>query len=339
MLACTRKVIIILALIQVLLTGIIYTFFNEKLRLGSLQASAVSRQTMTLQKSSLAELKEETFSSSILLKTESKIAMNDNVLHSFLTTPKVKQQEMPHSVEPVIRSSTPKKALRPSTPKKALVKIIRGNSGHERSSVALDFTQENTHRTIKCPNKMRPNIPGGRFKDNTLYKSGRRWTRSVGPTRDWGNMLSPYWAARTMAELGGYEFRLQDTFMNGTWMQYLPSYAPARYPREDIYLKVCSKCTHFTFFHFGECANGWGQMAPMIREDTRNALLKYSKLNATQEENNQIFNFFKPADWLIYNRCLLFKHWLYAPGVLRTYSVLPESGEFNVFIMMGRKED
>ena len=111
MLVCTKKVIIMLALIQVLLTGIIYTFFNEKLWLGSFKVSAVSRQSMTFQKSSLAALKEEPVSSSISLKTEAKIARNGSGLYGTLITSKVKQQEMPHSVKPMIRISTPKKSL------------------------------------------------------------------------------------------------------------------------------------------------------------------------------------------------------------------------------------
>ena len=92
------------------------------------------------------------------------------------------------------------------------------------------------------------------------------------------------------------------------------------------------------FFHFGECVDGWGRMAQMIREDTRSAIMKYST-RLKQDERDQIFNFFQPDDWVIYQRCLIFRHGFYAPAVLRTYSIIPTNGTFNVYIMPGRIED
>ena len=121
-------------------------------------------------------------------------------------------------------------------------------------------------------------------------------------------------------------------------MEYLPTSADARIPRESIFLSVCSKCYGYKYFHEGQCVDGWGRMSPMIREDTRNAILQHSK-REKQKENDKIFHFFKPNDWLIYNRCVVFYHHLYAPGVLRSYSIIPDIGAFNVYIMVGRIED
>ena len=83
---------------------------------------------------------------------------------------------------------------------------------------------------------------------------------------------------------------------------------------------------------------GYGYIFQTIREDTRNAILKHSK-RAKKEENDQIFKFFQPNDWLIYNRGVIFGHVAYAPGVLQTYDVISTNGIFHVYIMIGKKED
>ena len=45
----------------------------------------------------------------------------------------------------------------------------------------------------------------------------------------WGNVLSPYWASRAMAELGGNEYEGKP-FKTGTWMDYLPTTKVATLP-------------------------------------------------------------------------------------------------------------
>ena len=94
----------------------------------------------------------------------------------------------------------------------------------------------------------------------------------------------------------------------------------------------------FPSTHNGECVDGWGSMAPIIREDTRNAIMKYST-RVKQDERDQILKFFRPDDWVIYQRCLIFEQAFYAPSVLRTYSIIPKIGAFNVYIMFWRIED
>jgi hypothetical protein len=159
------------------------------------------------------------------------------------------------------------------------------------------------------------------------------------PAQNWGNVLSPYWAGRAMAELGGYDYNgKRNNFGQGTWMEFLPKSAPARVPNKDVFDKVCNRCKSYLYFNILSCIDGWSHIAPEIMNNTQEALSKHSN-RVAKEEKDAIFNFFKPNDWLIYNRCCIFGHPMHAPGVLRTYDAIPTDGEFNVFIMMGRKED
>ena len=156
---------------------------------------------------------------------------------------------------------------------------------------------------------------------------------------EWGNILSPYWAGRSMAELGGYEYHgHNNNFGQGTWMEFLPTFAPARLPRKNVFDKVCTKCDSYNYYHRLSCVDGWSHIAPRVMNETQDALIKHSN-RVSKEEKDAIFNYFNPNDWLIYNRCCIFSHQSHAPGVLRTYDAIPTDGEFNVYIMMGRKED
>ena len=118
----------------------------------------------------------------------------------------------------------------------------------------------------------------------------------------WGNaqVLSPYWAARAMAFLGGYAYEGRP-FGSNTWMQHLPTKASASAPKNKSFQETCKKCGNYEYFHKGDCSNGWGAMGPIILEDTRAAILEYSK-RAPQAENEAIWSFFNPDDWLVYNR-------------------------------------
>ena len=141
--------------------------------------------------------------------------------------------DIPGRLKPSITATVSEKEFRSMIPSttKPVVTIIRGNSGDERSPIV-----SKVQRTIKCLEKGKPRIEGSlgmRFQGDTLYKTGQHY--SMRHIQDWGNVLSPYWAARTMAELGGYKFRVSGTFGAGTWMEYLPQSAPARIPRESIF--------------------------------------------------------------------------------------------------------
>lgn len=184
-----------------------------------------------------------------------------------------------------------------------------------------------------CPGDGFPKIPHVKLQDNgrTMQK------QSTFVSNNWGNVLSPYWAARSMAELGGYQYK-GAVFGKGSWMEYLPTYAPARTSNPELFHQVCKRCTHYEFFHRGECSEAWSHISLAIANDTQNAIEEHAR-RAPREENDQIFNFFQPKDWLVYNRCCVFDHSQFAPGVLATFDAIPTVGAFNVYIMMGRDED
>ncbi len=106
-------------------------------------------------------------------------------------------------------------------------------------------------------------IPGVVVSGRTLRKSHTYFSSR------WGNVLSPYWMARAMAELGGFAcaahapptpaHRSADSnaspqprsavrrytgaaFGRGTWMEHLPSSAPAVPARSRLYEEACRAC-------------------------------------------------------------------------------------------------
>ena len=195
---------------------------------------------------------------------------------------------------------------------------------------------------LKCPNCEQVFCPGkGSTQFTSITDEGHTLTQDEALlTENWGNSLSPYWAARAMAELGGYNFKAP-VFGEGTWMEYLPTDVPARFPQKETFFQVCKRCIEYLYFNKGECSEGWSHIVPAIREDTINALLVHSK-RVPKEEYDAIFKFFSPDnpnDWLINNRCCIFCHPEFAPGVLQTYDVIPTTGSFNVYITTGRDED
>ena len=77
-----------------------------------------------------------------------------------------------------------------------------------------------------------PSIPGGCIKGNILRKPFAYYMKNC------DYILSPYFDVRIMAELGGYEYR-GGRLGSGSWMEYLPTPAPARLPRPEIYQNIC----------------------------------------------------------------------------------------------------
>ena len=183
-----------------------------------------------------------------------------------------------------------------------------------------------------------PMIPRVHIEGSTLIAADIAYNARSSDSTDWGNVLSIYWAGRTMAHLGGYQYQGGKIVKSITWMDYLPKNAPAHYGKNELFQDVCNNCGlenfGYTYFHRGECAAGWGNMVPTIQNDTQHALMEYSK-EVPKEEYDAIFGYFKENDWLIYNRCCVFSHHLYAPGVISTYDSIPSEGEFNVYIMSG----
>ena len=77
-----------------------------------------------------------------------------------------------------------------------------------------------------------PSIPGGCIEGNILQMSSAYYTKN------WDYVFSSHWDVRIMAEVGGYEYR-GGRLGSGSWMEYLPTQAPARLPRPGIYQNIC----------------------------------------------------------------------------------------------------
>jgi hypothetical protein len=154
-------------------------------------------------------------------------------------------------------------------------------------------------------------------------------------SENWGNVLSPYWAARAMAELGGYEYK-GGKFGKGTWMEYLPTQAAAKSPRPEVFFKACDCDCRLVFFH--ACNYGWGEISATIRNNTRSAILKYAK-ERPQNEVDAVFKHFGQDDWVIYDRCTNMLDRVHGIGTLQTYDVIPTTGSFTVYRLVGRRED
>ncbi len=189
-------------------------------------------------------------------------------------------------------------ALPPTTRDAAYVsKVKKEQQNIPPVKSAVDKPSSNVQpQLLTCSNTKRmPSIPSSRVSGNVLRKGSNLFTGN------WGNVLSPYWAARTMAHLGGYAYE-GSRFGGKTWMNYLPTKAPPpQRSQNEMFQQTCMKCKKYVYFHNGDCASGWGQMASVISSDTRSALLQYSK-QAPKGENDAVHNFFRPDDWLIYNR-------------------------------------
>ena len=186
-------------------------------------------------------------------------------------------------------------------------------------------------RPLMCSGNRLANIPGTK-KDGTTIR--KLWTFY---SQNWGNVLSPYWAARIEAELGGYNY-VDNVFGKKSWMQYLPTTVPAKQPRPTEFERFCN-CyppgKSYEYYH--GCPFGWGETYRTIRNDTRNAL-KHFSAERPREEQDLVFDFFGPNDWLIYDRCNLLDHYGHGFGTLSTYNVIPTTGAFTVYTISGRME-
>lgn len=60
-------------------------------------------------------------------------------------------------------------------------------------------------------------------------------------SKRWGNVLSPYWQARALAELAGHGFNAYAGF-NSSWLQYLPKEVPPQgCPNITMFMRACSE--------------------------------------------------------------------------------------------------
>jgi len=179
----------------------------------------------------------------------------------------------------------------------------------------------------KCPNGMR--IPSVRteIKSSRNHTVGVLTKSSTFYSTRWGNVLSPYWAARTMAQLGGYEYRGR-SFGPRTWMQHLPTQADATTPKKKLYDRACA-CRKWEYFHV--CQYGWGDIQGTIQKDTRAALKKYAETRPSSEV--QAYQFWSGDDWLIYERCCVLCHGAHGFGNIHVYDAIPINTSVTVFTL------
>ncbi|GMI22897.1 hypothetical protein TeGR_g13817, partial [Tetraparma gracilis] len=129
-----------------------------------------------------------------------------------------------------------------------------------------------------------------------------------GLSQRWGNALSPYWQARALAEVGGFDFttgeflaqksgKLPDgrvsvageVMHDEMFFKYLPSSVSAKEGRNRgcfdpaVFKDVCmcqqqlgfGKQQWFTHL----CERGWADIVPTIRDDSQRALAKWEDEN------------------------------------------------------------
>lgn len=149
-------------------------------------------------------------------------------------------------------------------------------------------------------------IPGVSVSSGTLRKPHTFYS-----TR-WGNVLSPYWMARAMAELGGHAYS-GGSFGQGTWMELLPHKAPAKPAQAALFQAACRGCTGVNLEYAHRCFYGWTRVLPTIQRETRLALTKFS------ERRSLPLPQFEPDDWFVYDRCEIFRHPIHAPFAFSLY--------------------
>ena len=197
------------------------------------------------------------------------------------------------------------------------------------SGALLAFSKGATRNNVTTTSLMPPceEVGGMPFKGIFVRINGTKFHKyHTYQNGNLGNVLSPYWAARAIAELGGYEFQ-GTPFHRGTWTKYLPQgNVTAVLPNLDWYTRTC-KCREWWFFH--KCI-GWGYIQKTIFKDTRAALQAYAQTRP-ENETTQAFQINNSKDWLIYDRCCIFCHYLFGISNIHAYDIIPTNGSFTVY--------
>ena len=205
---------------------------------------------------------------------------------------------------------------------------------NKREANSLVQIDQKSTQTVPLPVSMCPHVRtipiGTRFSRDgqTIYQAHTYYS-----TR-WGNVLSPYWAARAMAELGGFSY-VGKTFGRGSWMEHLPARAPAKPPQLQKYLRAC-KCAKFVYFH--DCEHGWAEIGATIAKDTRTAVRSYAA-TVPNKSLAQIPFTWNDTDWLIYERCCILCHPGHGFVNIHAMDVLPKTGSYNVYTLTPRGID
>lgn len=239
------------------------------------------------------------------------------------TTPK----KLP-SRPPLLLSSKPKSEVKTTNQvnvREPLLNDANDQINHNRVHRKKIKCPENTFALAMCPNAAM-NIQSMTFDCTTIRKPYTFYSDR------WGNVISPYWAARTIAELGGYDYR-GEAFGEGTWMYHLPTKAKARpQVQSELFNRVCT--CDFEFFH--ACTYSAGYIADTVATDTRMAIRTHAK-TLSNKTQRAIFDW-KRTDWLIYDRCCL----VCPPQGfvnIHAFDVLPQTGNYTIYTLTQKNAD
>jgi hypothetical protein len=138
----------------------------------------------------------------------------------------------------------------------------------------------------------------------------------------WGNVLSPYWLARSVANMLGYRF-VCPRFGGSSWMARLPTAIgpePGLCPNKEAFRRVCDhpNCDALVYAH--KCA-GWELAIPVISRDTRQALEGSAALEKLPRWD-------KETDLVLWDRCAedtVASHSEHAPVGFSAIELVPES--------------
>ena len=182
-------------------------------------------------------------------------------------------------------------------------------------------------------------LPCTRVQNSTVMQGGLPYRET-----SLGNVMSLYWAARVVAELGGYNYLLtssEEFRQEGSFLKFLPTFVSRKKDEarpDELQRFLCHCPTKLQYYH--ECHYGQSAIAETIRQDTQLALKKYASLRLpdTDNESHILGSFYKPNDWLIYDRCCLLGHQVHGFATLSFYNILPKNGTYTVYTLAGRRE-
>lgn len=214
--------------------------------------------------------------------------------------------------DPVLVATTTEKSSNETEPSKAVPTPaeMQGSSSSINSNVPSSQPQppqtnhsqqqQVQHQRLCNTRIQQKRIPGAAVRNDTMVQ-GR-----VFSSKNYGNTLSPYWAARSVAQLAGLKYRGRAFVGTGTFMEYLPQTAPgAVLPDDDAALDdVLCRCPQRDFEFFHECVYGWAAIHETIRDDTRSALLAYASRQSAGDRAQALGHMFQKDDWLIYEVCM-----------------------------------
>ncbi|GAX75545.1 hypothetical protein CEUSTIGMA_g2988.t1 [Chlamydomonas eustigma] len=216
-------------------------------------------------------------------------------------------------------------------------------TGHHEAVVNLRetikdvTTHVHTNTTVTAPSQC-PSVPAG-WKATCMNLRGRMFIRNEAMnwgsyySKKWGNALSPYWMARSLAALGGLSFSAGNGFGSDTWLKYLPAkVGKVGCVDPALFDYHCHSCPAGDWEFSHKCAGAWTTQRALIREDTHAAVQKWTEVTGTK------LPVFQPDDVVVQLRCAkdtILSHGEYGPIGFSFYSNLPNPGR--IFIIFSQQ--